>query len=213
MGRGLVALVVVVVVLALSGCATVQAPKPGLSDQERSEVRQFWMDRLWLFTGLPDDQRPPAPPMVEGSIQESNVAFVTCMNAAGFDNYRLIDDGGYSVDDDGEMGDDELLAAYSCRAGFWVDGDEGWYSDAQLSYLYDYYTEVLVPCMAAYGATVDYAPTREWFLAQHGGWHPFSSISEDDQERYFGNRATLVECPPAPPGIEDPGYSVFWEQQ
>lgn len=206
-------LVVAVLLLSLSGCVTTVAPAGGLSADERSAIQQFSIDRQWQYLGLPDAERPPQPAVVVVSRDQYGAALVNCMNNAGFDNYRVNSKGIVSISIDEDQTSDELVQNYLCRAGLWADGDEGWYNDAELGYIYDYFETVLVPCMATLGAQVDDAPPRAEFLAEHGGWHPYLYVDEDDQARFFGDRSVLATCPAVPPGVADPGLDSLWDQQ
>jgi hypothetical protein len=196
----------VLVALVLPGCvATVSVPEPGLSDTERAELQQWQSDNQWQVTGLPDELRPPDPPTELVSGEEWSGRFVSCMNDAGFDNYKA-ESGGYSVEDHG-LNDDEQLANFTCMLSYAVDvGDSYQLNHAQMDYWYDYFKEDLIPCLANHDIPVFEAPTREEFYDTFGGWHPYWAARQRDQEFVAGNEQLHRECPYAPPGVSDPAF-------
>jgi hypothetical protein len=205
MGRALVAVALLVV---LAGCSATSAPAPGLSASERRAAQQLMSDGYWEFSGLPDDQRPAATPVTLVSAEEWPERFVKCMNDAGFDSYQVID-GGYSTYTDGSTPHEaEALATYECSTSFWVE--DGWYNTAQQNYLYDYFEQMLVPCLALHGGEVWGAPSREKFIAEQGNWHPYFAIRKQDQERIVADKTVPVDCPPVPVGMDDRGYAYLW---
>lgn len=208
MGKGLGALLVL---LLLSGCTTVSAPEPGLSDSEWEALQDRLRDSDWQMANLPDDLRPPDPPATEVSIDDWGAVFVGCMNRAGFDNYSDLGGSGYSFSSDGSSPPNERLASYLCTVSYRLyTRDEGWFNKAQLDYLYDYYEQQLVPCLTLHGATFTEVPTREIFTQQFGSWHPFLAISEDESDQIFHNADVKRECLAMPPGIPDPGFDFLW---
>lgn len=208
MGRALVALAVL---LTLTACSTVAAPEPGLSAAERAVAQDRMRDIYWEISGLPDDQRPPDPTVVTVDPQDYASAFVSCMNEAGYDNYEA-SGGGYTYSwPEGGEPESATLAKYVCDASMWADSYGGWYNTAQISYLYDYFEQTLVPCLAVYGAQLTEVPTRQQFEDMLGGWHPYLGIRQADHDRVFGDRQVLRDCPPMPAGMPDRGYATLWD--
>jgi hypothetical protein len=198
---------VVVAAMTLSGCvATVGAPAPGLSDVEQAEFQQWQRDSQWQATGLPDELRPPDPPVELVSSEEWGDKFVSCMNDAGFDNYTA-QPGGYSVEDHG-LNDDEQLANFTCMHSYAVDaGDSYLLNHAQMDYWYDYFKADLIPCLANHDIPVFEAPTRAEFYDTFAGWHPYWAVRPKDQEFIGSNERLQLECPYSPPGYPQPGFS------
>ncbi len=131
--------------------------------------------------------------------------FVGCMTAVGYDNYTAID-GGYSFDGE-EQTDDERIASYLCNMSYTIDYSEyGYYNEAQKDYLYDYYEQVLVPCLVTHGVHLFNAPSREKFQTEDGGWIPYFSVRKVDAEWALNDDQLHQDCPMFPPGIPDPGY-------
>jgi hypothetical protein len=202
-------------VLPLAGCSLVAAPEPGLDDQQLAEYRAQVDDLNWSFTGLSADHRPAHPAVTVIAAEDWPTEYVACMNAAGFDQYVVLQ-GAYSVTGDEGMDarpPDELVADYLCNASLEIDGQfESMYNPQQLDYLFDYYQRVLVPCLEVRGLDVLRVPTRGQFVDSWGGWHPYFAVSESQLDGLFGDPTVLQECPPTPAGIPDPGYASLWQQ-
>ena len=208
MGR--VAALLAAAAVTLSGCAVTTAPEPGLSEAERQRFQERSSDGYWEYTGLPDDQRPASASVITVEPEEWPVRFVDCMNAAGFDNYAFEGGGYVSSVQLVEPREAEMLATYTCSTSFWVDA--GWFNDAEMNYLYDFYEQELVPCLAVHDAEVWGAPTREEFTDAGGWWHPYLSFRQVDQERIYADETVPIACPPKPPGIDSMGYERLFDQ-
>lgn len=204
------------VVLALVGCSATPAPEPGLDPADVDELRDYLIDTYWASTGLSDDLRPPRPSVTVVDASDRDSAYVKCMNNAGFDNYYALSDGGYTIGDASmdARPEDELIADYVCGTSFEIDGQfDGVYNDEQLDYLFDYYQQILVPCLQVLGYQVAEVPSRAVFAGNWGGWHPYFSVEALQQEAFFEDKRVPVKCPPTPAGIADPGFAIFWTQQ
>jgi hypothetical protein len=196
--------------LVLTGCTVVAAPEPGLTAEEKQAIREKQTEGLWAATGLYPDQRPAPPPVTVVSLDDWAAAYVKCMNNAGFASYKAVDGGGFTSEP--ENSELERLSNYLCQMSFELEGEfDNRYSAAQIEYLYEYYSEELVPCMAARGYPPDSVPTRSEFVAQLGSWHPYFAMHAGDWTTMFGDPSVLAECPPTPPGIPDPGYAAYFE--
>lgn len=195
----------IAVLLTLSGCVTaVSAPAPGLSAAEEAAVRQLVSDSVWESLGLSSELRPPDPPVVVVSPEDWVGEFSSCMNDAGFENY--LESQGAMSSGQGQS-QDEQLAVYRCSVGVSVDyGETGFLNHAQRDYWYDYFGQVLVPCLVDHGVDVLEAPTRAEFQEGFGDWNPYWAIGAVDQDRVYGDTQLQTECPFAPPGVPDPGY-------
>lgn len=201
------------VLLLLTGCVTVAAPAPGLTGDELTAAREQQMEGRWAATGLYPQQRPAAPPVTTVTIEDWSDAYVKCMNNAGFDNYTALAEGGFSVSHpNGEVTELERLTDYLCAMSFEVEGEfDGVYNAAEIDYLYDYYATSLVPCLASRGFKPDSVPTRYEFASQAGSWHPYFAMHAEEWLNLFSDRSILIECPPSPAGMIDPGYATYFE--
>ena len=213
MGRILAALLVVV---ALTGCSTTTVPEAGLDDKQLAAIRNMFDDANWANTGLSDDLRPPHPVVTTVSGEDWADAYVKCMNIAGFDQYVAGADGSFTITGVENLNArpvDEAPANYICNASFEVDGNyDGYFNPAQMDYLFDYFQQVLVPCLEVRGYSVVQAPSREKYIEVWGGWHPYFSVEASEQRDLFDDDGVLEACPPTPAGMPDPGYAGMWEQ-
>jgi hypothetical protein len=212
MGRVLAALLVLV---ALTGCSTATAPAEGLDDAGLAELKQYASDLNWAFTGLPDSERPAPLAATVVSPENWTTAYVTCMNAEGFDNYESFGDGSFTVGDGSftDPPDAEVIAQYRCNLAIEVEGQyDGMMNVDQLAYVYDYYQEVLVPCLETRGYHVQDPPTREEFVRTWGGFHPYYSVAPNEQHQFIADSRVPQLCPPMPAGVADPGYATLWER-
>lgn len=205
--------VVVALALMLSGCSVVTAPHGGISDTELATMQQRALDVRWQHTGLPDSMRPPAVPVQTVSNEEWAPAWAGCMNAAGFDNYR-VQGNGVSIEfvkQTPEEDDANALALYVCETSIRVGSQETFvYNPAQLDYLYDYYRDVLTPCLLVRDIELDpeQVLTREQFSDAFGGWNPYAVVTQNMRERLIADDSIFDECPPEPPGIVDRGWAA-----
>lgn len=89
----------------------------------------------------------------------------------------------------------------NCEAGVIVDPNAGGYfSAAQLDYVYDYFQDSLVPCLQLQGLNVGYAPSRAEFATAAGWimWDPYSELGAAvPPSRSEEIRSRCPEYPPA----------------
>jgi hypothetical protein len=202
------------VVLALAGCTAVGPPPAGFSPHQWNERRALELDRAWQSTGLPDTLRPPTPEPVAISPDEWAGAFAQCMNNAGFDNYQAQGDGVMitEVDMTPEMEESQTIAWYTCGATFRVAGNEG-YNDAEFEYIYDYYRDELIPCLAMHQVEIasDEVPTRQQFADGLGSWNPYGAVTDAAKKHLFRDASIADDCPDTPPGMDSRGWSDIYE--
>lgn len=162
--------------LLLAGCsaAPVAEPLSGLSDEEELSYAQSYALQ-WSGIEVPD------APAVEVVAYIPSAGWGTavsgCMNAAGYADYSATRTGmTYPSRED----DAETLALYTCIARYPVQSDFSAYANkAQLEFLYDYFRDSLIPCLAAEGYLVPgAAPTREQFTAftVEPRWNPYNAL-------------------------------------
>lgn len=201
-------------VLALAGCSTTAAPRPGLSADELADRRIHTDTMNWAATGLGKEFRPATPALATVSRENWPSAYVTCMNNAGFDEYVAVE-GGWTVgsEQDGPS-EAERLAEYICTQSFEIEGQyDDWFNDAEIDYLYAYYREFLVPCLAERGFSPIASPTENEFADNFASWHPYFSVGASRRGELFDDLDTFALCPPTPPGVDDRGLSTLWDRE
>lgn len=206
-------LVVIGAALLLSGCTVVSAPEPGFTESELVEMRARVLDVRWHWTHLPDELRPPDPEVRFVSADDWATSLATCMNDAGFDNYQAVDFGLMITDvtRTADEADAASIAYYVCENSFRIVGQEGFLFNAkQLDYRYDYYSEVLIPCMALHEVEVFDAPSRAEFDDRFGFWNPYDSVTEKSVPILTTDATLFDECPSTPPGMPDDGYAAAY---
>lgn len=196
--------------LLLAGCSTVAAPPPGMTDAQLDDYYELQSDVMWRNTRLSDDLRPPDAPAQVVTLEQRSELIADCMNTAGFDNY-VNRRGVLVVSTEAQSEEDtqvERLAFYSCRSGLRVQElEESLLNPAQIDYLYNYYEQALVPCLAVNGIDVDDAPSRTQFIEQNAGWNPYHSVTEESWPR-LADGVILTECSPGPPGMPEQGITA-----
>jgi hypothetical protein len=189
------------VCIALAGCTPTRSVPPQASgselqqlvDDERALFRQWY---LYLVNAPPDPPVIPVERVIAPS--ETQAVYGSCMDAAGYPNYG---EPGATVAV--EQSTDGQLALYICVSQFPVEPSAfGIFSRDQLDYLYDYYQQSLIPCLAASGHDVIDIPVRAEFLrrdpAQLYAWSPYGELTGLSPKLL----TSLAErCPEFPPGI------------
>lgn len=168
--------VVIAAMLALAGCAAapIAEPRSGLSDAEELLYAQSFALE-WAGIDVPEAPAVPVvayvPPAGWGTVVAG------CMNAAGYADYSATRSG---MTYPSRESDAEALTLYTCIGRFPVRGDFSAYANTeQLEYLYDYFHDSLIPCLAAEGYLVPgTAPSREEFteLTVLPRWNPYNAM-------------------------------------
>jgi hypothetical protein len=143
------------------------------TDAELAEELRIGADQAWalVLQAEPDAVRPDV--RMERLVEREDHAEqqVACLRAGGVDATRFADDAYSLVDAD-------PLVVYACAVRFPVR-DVGPRTDAELSYLRDYYASFLLPCYAAEGAPVaDELPGVDEFIALARAQRPWSPIPQ-----------------------------------
>ncbi len=169
----LVAAAGLVLVIMLTGCVqALRPPADGFTD-EQSLKRALARAEEMFPAGLPDGYT-----VTLVASQDLGDAIVGCLADEGFDDYTA-DGIGVIWKGAGAVSDAEGQARQLCTALWQMNLDEtGALNDQQLGYLYDYYRESVVPCLAMAGVTLPDAPTRREFIASGGAWQPVLPQSE-----------------------------------
>ncbi len=198
---------VVVAALLLSGCVSVvNLPAPGLSDAEIIELNDEMMEQAWDYSGLSVTLQGADSPVQVVAPEDWAPTYVACMSAAGYDQYVVMEEGG-SYGDFGAVEDPaEQAAILVCSTRVMMD--PALYNQrnhAELDLWYDYFEQVLVPCLALQRIEVINAPTRSEFQDSFGSWNPYWAVHERDIERANTDSELHALCPAQPPGYPDPG--------
>ena len=183
-------LVAVTVVVTLPGCTLAVTPPPPPTANEAQQYYSAMLDKTWISTGLSGvmDRPTVAAPSPVPEDEWSQV-LSRCMSGKGFalqgfewnprSGYLLAD---APADDPAQTSSDGQLAFYMCLAANPPAEihDPYFLSPAQLDYVYDYYADWVVPCLAQHGWALRNAPTREEFAELAGYWTPYDSIEVSD---------------------------------
>ena len=167
-----------VAVLLLAGCATATPIPPGLTDAEADEVVASRLAETWTVVNRGEFREMPVIERVSFTTPDDwSSAQVSCLVAAGIDASEV--SGGFSVSSDGTISDRQIAdAQIVCLGQYPVDPrTQGYLSDAQLLYAYDYLTERVAPCLDLLGFPSSGPPDRLAFVgAVRAGlvWTPYS---------------------------------------
>lgn len=158
----------VVVALLLAGCAS---PVPERGDgYDYAVIVHERLDSVWAQTGLPDSARPALEPGPAVNQFLAASSFAACMAERGWPDYSSSDIG-YSYRDISLVDSDpERLDWYECFAAFPVDSRYTLRSVDEFDFLYDYYQDTLIPCLAENGHPVTAAPSRLEFRTSWKQW-------------------------------------------
>jgi hypothetical protein len=190
-------------VLLLGGCAAPEPVPPGLTDAQADAVAAQTQADLWAASSYRGDVPFPniTPLKLVGTESWASIQ-VTCLLAAGLPAREV--SGGYAVDGDGPLSrDDSALAQATCLAQYPVDPREnGYLSDAQGLYMYDYFTERLAPCLRLLGFDSGIAPDRYQYLGLlRAGiiWTPYNDTNAAPIRATTEQWAAInARCPPLP---------------
>lgn len=208
---GLKPAAVALALLTLTGCVQVaRSPAPGLSDAARTTYGEQNLDRFWNQSGL-EDRRPADIEVAFVDAQAWGDAVVDCITSAGYPGYTSVG-GGISYSGDQSL-PDERYTMLVCLSRWQVDPEQaGVLNNAQLNYVYDYFRDVTVPCMALAGLPVTEAQTRAQFIETGGYWRPYAAgddlssfdLGQSPWYRSVPNNDLAALCPTWPPGLSDP---------
>ena len=198
-------------VLAVSACAgPLPQPPPlpePLTDDEVAEILETDADIRWstleaLLDGAP---RPDAEFVAFTTPDTWPTAMAECMRNSGIDSAHVREGGGLTYRGDGPG---ERVVFFGCSIAYPVDPRaEGYLSEAQRGYAWDYWTSRTVPCLLGLGYPVPGVPERRDFIRRsYAGtsWSPYLLILEDETGEEPPWADIDAQCPP----LTDP-YPVF----
>lgn len=183
---------IAVAALLLAGCSATPVVEPltGLSEMEEQLYAQSFALR-WSGIEVPD--APDVEVVAYVPSAGWGTAVSGCMNAAGYADYAAT---GAGMSYPSRQDDAETLALYTCIGRYPVQADFSAYANkAQLEYLYDYFRDSLIPCLAAEGYIVPgTAPSREQFteFTVQPRWNPYNALLAEPGE------SVRERCPASP---------------
>ncbi len=178
---------VIVLALVLTGCVPTRPVPPSATDEEIAALLEERIDRVWEGTGL---EGTTDRPDVESDTAEavSGVEFVDCMTANGFEDGWGMRESGLDLRlapvGAGPLRDEHQLAFYECFARFpflTFTTRGGVVTDDQTDFLWTYYSDNLVPCLALHGYPLELPPRADFSVADHL-WSPYDLVVWADPE-------------------------------
>ena len=184
---------------AVAGCATPTPLPPGPDREEILELRAEENFDWWqsMSGGQP---QPDIEPVQFVSYELWPSFMERCVTQAG---YSGITASGGSIVFDAEPGQELATnrAYYVCFQMYPLeitdDTTEGQFSKAQVSWLYDFFTQRVAPCIQMLGYDVSPAPDREDFIDSFYSyelWTPYLGVHPG----YLSWDAIDKKCPPPP---------------
>lgn len=179
----------------------------GLSSAERSRLVQQELDRRWrLDTG---DQgfltQPNVPILRFTTTQDAGPVFAHCMTVAGYPTSYTLQQGLVGPTVAAKNYANYSVQKYVCQAQYPTDPVElGYFSTEQSQFLYNYWANVLTPCLRGQGVPVPPLPKRYPFGSSaypnlSGPWDPYEKV-----RTVRGNAIApfiFTRCPEFPPQL------------
>ena len=159
--------VIAAATLLVTGCtAAPTAP----TEVDYNEIISQRLDSVWMQSELPSALRPEVQSPEPRSQLSASMGFSGCMRDRGWPDYEASPTGyRYRAI---QLADSqaERLDWYECFALNPVDAEYTMQSVEQFDLVYDYYQDVLIPCLEESGNPIDDAPTRMEFRTTWLGW-------------------------------------------
>lgn len=177
-------------VLLLVGCVPTR-PVPERSADDLAAQTDRFLAVQWAYLGFtPDSTRPAVDVERYVRVEQQAVILRECVAESGYDI-------------EGPPTAQQAEAIYVCNARFPVDPALfGFHGDAELDFIYDYYVESLVPCLAGFGVEPRRMASRDEFHDPVDTlflWSPYDGLRIDQQERDF----LATACPSMPPEFRE----------
>lgn len=198
-----------IALFTLAGCVTAVTPPPPTTEADVDALFDEMLAKSWVSTGLAESMEQPTVvserPLAEG--EWINEVFV-CMKDNGFPALQIgyQPHTGYLLEDDPAsvpVSTDPAaqLAFFECLAKhpFALESTT-MLTRAQLDFTYDYYQDVIFPCLAHNGFLPHLALSREKFIALEGGWSPYRQVWAETQPRVYQELIPL--CGPEYPAFD-----------
>jgi len=184
-----------VVALTLAGCAHVSEPPP-LTQAEIDAYVDQEQAAQWFYFAAEGWEQPEVDSRLVG--WSDYTRSTDCQDAV---YQRILPVYLSDISDERSAQIDRELSneLFACQVALILYPDEvEYYTTAQLSFIYDYYRDILVPCLQTQGLDVGYVPPREEFAGEAGfaPWDPYSELGADLPP----SRATEIRqrCPALP---------------
>lgn len=175
-----------VAALALAGCTAIAPPPPlpdPLSDEEVADILRVDADIRWsVLEALVDGAPRPEVTFQEFTTPETWADVVAqCMRDSGIESVSVREGVGLTYN---ASGPGERIVFYGCSIAYPIDPRaEGYLSEAQRGYAWDYWASRTVPCLQANGYPVPGIPERDAFIARSlagTSWNPYLLIADSD---------------------------------
>jgi hypothetical protein len=195
------------VLAALVGCAAAPQPlPPGLTADEVDAIRAAEQETWWrqIAPGEP----MPVIEVVQYVDDNDSSALADCVAALEIPGVTVIENNGFSFDGD-VVTQRALERAYFVCAQMYPTTppaieESGYYSQEQLKYLYDDFSERLVPCLRMMGFDATDPPVELFDGSGYLRWDPYSSLVRNPAVWDASLWALIdVRCPP-------PAIGQFW---
>jgi hypothetical protein len=184
-------------VLALAGCAS--APASPISADDRAHILNRIQDEAWSHVDYPEALRPLVPAGKTLADKDWIASVVTCLKNVGFD----VTQRGYTFGYRSSQGQTPLefaVRSYVCTVRNPRLGAVAVYlDDIQRGHIYDYYSQIVRPCLLLAGQPSPVAPERGEFVDRFFlyTWHPYDDVWAAN----LGTRQLAAierDCPPVP---------------
>lgn len=181
--------------LLLAGCTQAPPPPAGLDPATvQAIINQQNAD--WWTSMFPDAQQPVIDPIETTTVTTVDAAIQNCMLSAIPGTFPAATGGNMYIDPAVSK-----RALFVCSLQYPLDLSDpvalGYLSQAQLLYLYDYYSERLVPCLTFIGFSFSERPSLRSYLSGGAGyWMPYYDMRPIPTADQWS--AIDLRCPPPP---------------
>lgn len=166
------------IALVASGCVSARPMPAPLAAGDPEVVLESRLDQAWFNTGL-DGPRPDVE--VGEPVEGDSSPIAECLFSSGHESFGFSDGpGGPVLEQIGSSAPTATMQLdfFACFAATPTifEFSTPLFSPAQLDYLYDYYQELVIPCLAAVGVNPSTVPTREEYYGdRYGSWTPYEA--------------------------------------
>lgn len=193
---------VLVAAAALSGCAPTDGDSGAapLTDRQRASIRTTILDAKWsqVAAEYPEAIRPKVTMAPTVPDHDWPAAMVACLKSSGIVAY--VTNGVPTYGSAGQTPLEVAVRYYGCEGAHPSESQvASYFTPAQSVALYDYYLQVVRPCLLTAGAPSPASPDRSAAegLAGLAGWNPYQVIWTSSMPTttlaYLQRR-----CPPTP---------------